>query len=79
MVAAAHNPVLTGLFTEFVPVLQQKLRDLVELLDLRAADPNHGDDAHAALVDAVARGDAETAGHTLRVELKHTLAHPQSL
>lgn len=79
VVAAAHNPVLTGLFTEFVPVLQQGLSDLVELLDLRAGDPNHGDDGHAALVDAVARGDAEAAGRTLREELRQTLAHLHSL
>lgn len=62
MVVATHNPVLTDLFTEFVPVLQRGLSDLVELLDLRADDPNHGDDGHAALVEAVARGDAEAVG-----------------
>ncbi|MDQ0776384.1 DNA-binding FadR family transcriptional regulator [Streptomyces aurantiacus] len=79
VVAAAHNPVLTGLFAEFVPVLQQGLSDLVELLDLRAADPNHGDAAHAALVDAVVQGDAEAAGRTLREELRQTLARLHSL
>ncbi|WP_093804377.1 FadR/GntR family transcriptional regulator [Streptomyces sp. Wb2n-11] len=73
VVAAAHNPVLTALFTEFVPVLRQGLIDLVELLDLRAGDPNHGDDGHAVLVNAIAEGDAETAGRTLREELKQTL------
>ncbi|MES5821304.1 FCD domain-containing protein [Streptomyces sp. RG80] len=79
VVAAAHNPVLTGLFTEFVPVLRQRLGDLVELLDLRAGDPNHGDDGHAALVDAVARGDAEGAGRALGEELRRTLAQLRSL
>ncbi|MFJ8310468.1 MULTISPECIES: FadR/GntR family transcriptional regulator [unclassified Streptomyces] len=73
MVAAAHNPVLTGLFAEFVPVLRQGLIDLVELLNLRSGDPNHGDDGHALLVAAIARADAETAGRTLREELKQTL------
>lgn len=73
MVVATHNPVLTDLFTEFVPVLQRGLSDLVELLDLRAGDPNHGDDGHAALVEAVARGDAEAAGRRLREELQRTL------
>ncbi|MGW2789880.1 FadR/GntR family transcriptional regulator [Streptomyces sp. NPDC001251] len=73
VVAAAHNPVLTGLFAEFIPVLRQGLIDLVELLDLRSEDPNHGDDAHALLVAAIARADAETAGRTLREELKQTL------
>ncbi|UPZ33697.1 FCD domain-containing protein [Streptomyces sp. LRE541] len=79
VVAAAHNPVLTELFTEFVPVLQRGLSDLVELLDLRADDPNHGDDGHAALVEAVTRGDAEAAGRTLREELQRTLARLRSL
>ncbi|SDC07486.1 FadR/GntR family transcriptional regulator [Actinokineospora iranica] len=79
VVAAAHNPVLTGLFTEFLPVLQRGLIDLVELLDLRSADPNHGDDGHARLVDAIARGDTEAAGGTLREELEQTLARLHAL
>ncbi|AYG78532.1 Glc operon transcriptional activator [Streptomyces hundungensis] len=73
VVAAAHNPVLTGLFAEFVPVLRQGLIDLVELLGLRSGDPNHGDDGHTLLVEAIARADAESAGRTLREELKRTL------
>ncbi|MEU3500533.1 FCD domain-containing protein [Streptomyces hundungensis] len=73
VVAAAHNPVLTGLFAEFVPVLRQGLIDLVELLSLRSGDPNHGDDGHTLLVEAIARADAESAGRTLREELKRTL------
>ncbi|MBM7078783.1 MULTISPECIES: FadR/GntR family transcriptional regulator [Micromonospora] len=79
VVAAAHNPVLSSLFTEFVPVLQRRLLDMVELLSLRSADPNHGDEGHAALVDAVAAGDAEAAGRALRDELRQTLAMLQSL
>ncbi|MET9566180.1 FadR/GntR family transcriptional regulator [Streptomyces tauricus] len=79
VVAAARNPVLADLFTEFVPVLQRGLSDLVELLDLRADDPNHGDDGRAALVEAVTRGDAEAAGRTLREELQRTLARLRSL
>ncbi|MFB7340208.1 FCD domain-containing protein [Streptomyces hydrogenans] len=74
VVEAAHNPVLTGLFTEFTPVLRQALVDLVELLDLRADDPNHGDAGHAALVDAIAASDAAAAGGVLRDELDRTLA-----
>src|SRR4051794_40453231 len=34
VVPAAHTPVLTALFTEFVPVLHRGLLDLVELLGL---------------------------------------------
>ncbi|MEU7484681.1 FCD domain-containing protein [Streptomyces sp. NPDC042319] len=79
VVAAAHNPVLTGLFDEFVPVLRQGLVDLVELLDLRSANSNHGDEGHAALVAAIAQGDAEAAGRTLREELKQTLGQLQAM
>ncbi|SDG08159.1 DNA-binding transcriptional regulator, FadR family [Sinosporangium album] len=79
VIAAAHNPVLTGLFTEFTPVLRQGLIDLVELLDLRAGRPDHGDESHAALVDAIAREDAEAARRTLQGELEQTLARLQSL
>ncbi|MFF3857221.1 FadR/GntR family transcriptional regulator [Micromonospora sp. NPDC002575] len=79
VVAAAHNPVLTGLFTEFVPVLRQRLLDLMELLDLRADDPNHGDEGHAMLVGAIAEGDAEAAGKALRDELTQTLTLLHSL
>ncbi|WP_031224214.1 FadR/GntR family transcriptional regulator [Streptomyces roseochromogenus] len=74
VVAAAHNPVLTGLFTEFLPSLRKGLVDLLELAGLRAADPHDGEDSHAALVDAVARGDADAAGDILRTELEQTLA-----
>ncbi|MGW1373723.1 FadR/GntR family transcriptional regulator [Streptomyces sp. NPDC002446] len=73
IVTAAHNPVLTALFSEFVPVLRTGLIDLVELLDLRTDDPNHGDREHTLLVAAIARADAEAAGRTLREELRQTL------
>jgi DNA-binding FadR family transcriptional regulator len=79
VVAAAHNPVLTGLFTQFVPILKQRLLDLVELLDLRSGDPRHGEEGHAALVTAVAERDAEAAGAALRAELDGTLALLHSL
>ncbi|MEU1664132.1 FCD domain-containing protein [Streptomyces sparsogenes] len=74
VVGAAHNPVLTDLFAEFTPRLRQGLIDLVDLLALRADAPNHGDEAHTALVRAVERGDAEAAGEVLRAELEQTLA-----
>ncbi|MER5971743.1 FCD domain-containing protein [Streptomyces sp. NPDC002055] len=73
VVAAAHNPVLMALFGEFVPVLRQGLIDLVELLNLRTDDPNHGDEGHTLLVEAIERADAEAAGRTLREELQQTL------
>ncbi|WP_067185214.1 FadR/GntR family transcriptional regulator [Microtetraspora niveoalba] len=73
VVAAAGNPVLVDLFAEFVPALRQGLIDLVDLLGLREEDPDHGDAAHAALVDAVTRGDADAASAVLEAELRQTL------
>ncbi|MCZ1011562.1 FadR/GntR family transcriptional regulator [Streptomyces lydicus] len=74
VVAAAHNPVLSDLFAEFVPALRQGLIDLVELLGLRDEDPQHGDARHAALVEAVADGDGEAASRILQTEFDGTLA-----
>ncbi|WP_031515177.1 FadR/GntR family transcriptional regulator [Streptomyces sp. NRRL F-5123] len=71
VVAAARNPVLTDLFAEFAPVLHEGLTDLVDLLDL---PPGDGDASHAALVAAIASGDAPTAAHILEAELASTLA-----
>ncbi|MER6492174.1 MULTISPECIES: FadR/GntR family transcriptional regulator [Streptomyces] len=70
VVAAAHNPVLADLFGEFTPVLREGLVDLLALTGLRATDPNTADAAHAALVRAVADGDAEAAAEILRAELE---------
>ncbi|MGR3938546.1 FadR/GntR family transcriptional regulator [Streptomyces sp. BRA346] len=75
VVTAAHNPVLTDLFAEFAPALRQGLIDLIELLGLRADEPDHGEEAHAELVRAVQRGDADAAGGALQAELEWTLAH----
>lgn len=74
VVAAAHNPVLTDLFTEFVPTLRSGLVELLGLTALREEEPNHGDASHAALVDAVRRGDEQAAAGTLQQELAATLA-----
>jgi GntR family transcriptional repressor for pyruvate dehydrogenase complex len=70
VVAAAHNPVLADLFTEFTPVLREGLVELLSLTGLRTHDPNTADDAHAALVRAVADGDTEAAAEILRGELE---------
>ncbi|MEU9589701.1 FCD domain-containing protein [Streptomyces sp. NPDC048193] len=74
VVAAARNPLLTGLFADFAPTLRDTLVDLLDLVPLRERDPNTGDDTHAALVDAVATGDAPRAAAVLRRELEETLA-----
>ncbi|MEV7519295.1 FCD domain-containing protein [Streptomyces sp. NPDC091371] len=73
VVAAAHNPVLTDLFAEFVPALRRGLIDLVALLALRAEDGNPGDELHAALVHAIEHADADAAAHATRTELSATL------
>jgi GntR family transcriptional repressor for pyruvate dehydrogenase complex len=73
-VAAAHNPVLTNLFGAFVPILRQGLIDLVDLLDLRTAQPNPGDASHADLVRSIENGDDAAAGRILQTELEETVA-----
>lgn len=70
VVATAHNPVLTDLFSEFIPVMRDGLIELLTLTGLRTDDPNTADDAHAALVRAVAEGDAEGAVEVVRKELE---------
>nr|WP_203616312.1 FCD domain-containing protein [Streptomyces sp. SID13726] len=74
VVAAAHNPVLTDLFHEFTPALREGLTDLLTLTAARTTDPNTADAAHAALVRAVAEGDAEGAAGILRGELEDPFA-----
>ncbi|MEU6145810.1 FCD domain-containing protein [Streptomyces sp. NPDC047081] len=74
VVAAAHNPVLADLFAQFTPVLREGLVELLALTDLRDHDPNTGDEAHEALVRAVAAGDAERAAEVLRAELEDPFA-----
>jgi GntR family transcriptional regulator, transcriptional repressor for pyruvate dehydrogenase complex len=66
--AAAHTPVRTDLFTQFVPVLRNGLVDLLALTGLRTDEPGRGDAAHAAPVRAVADGDAAGAAEILRAE-----------
>lgn len=70
VVAAAHNPVLADLFGEFTPVLRAGLIDLLTLTGIRSHDPNTADEAHEALLRAVAEGDAEAAAEVLRAELE---------
>ncbi|CAO5233563.1 FadR/GntR family transcriptional regulator [Frankia sp. AgKG'84/4] len=73
VVAAAANPVLDSLFAEFIPALRRGLIELVDLLELRVADANHGDAAHSDLIDAVDAGDGRRAAAVLRAELDSTL------
>jgi DNA-binding FadR family transcriptional regulator len=73
VVAAAHNPVLADLFTEFAPVLREGLLTLLDLTRLREHDPNTHDTSHEALVRAIADGNAEEAAAVLLAELEETL------
>ncbi|MER7212879.1 FCD domain-containing protein [Streptosporangium sp. NPDC000239] len=73
VVAAAHNPVLTELFSAFEPALRDGLVDLVRLLPLRHDRPDPGADSHTALVDAVRRGEAGRASEIMRQEVEHNL------
>ncbi|MGW1816694.1 hypothetical protein ACWCQM_24375 [Streptomyces sp. NPDC002125] len=77
--ARADRAAGAQLAAEFVPTLRRGLIDMLELLALRSGDPGHGDAGHAALVDAVVRGDGEATGRTLREELEETLARLRSL
>lgn len=75
VVAAAYNPVLTDLFGEFAPVLRENMLALLDLMDVRAHDEEHGEAAHSALVEAIAVGDPDLAARVLRDELSATQAH----
>ncbi|WP_328461885.1 FadR/GntR family transcriptional regulator [Streptomyces sp. NBC_00448] len=75
VVAAAYNPVLTDLFAEFAPVLRENMLALLDLMDVRTHDEEHGEAAHAALVEAIAAGEPDLAARVLRDELSTTQAH----
>ena len=67
VVAAAHNDILSELFDGFVPRSREAM---VQLLRLRPAPDAAADhDAHAALVDAIARQDPEAAARQSRGHL----------
>ncbi|MER7350871.1 FCD domain-containing protein [Streptomyces aurantiacus] len=72
VVAAAHNPVLTDLFGEFVPALREGLVALLDLVDIHREESDHGDAAHEALVLAVESGDPEEAERVALAELEAT-------
>ena len=73
IVGAAHNPVLTDLFAEFLPSLRAGLTDFLALTRLRAQNPGVGDESHAALVDAIRDGDPDRASAVPTAELSGTL------
>ena len=71
VVSAAGNPVLTALFDQFVPPLREGLVELLRLLG-REYDRNPGDDAHAALAEAVRARDGARADAVLAEEIANT-------
>ncbi|MFE0104750.1 FadR/GntR family transcriptional regulator [Streptomyces sp. NPDC059009] len=79
VVAAAHNPVLADLFAEFAPALREGLIALLDLTGVRADESNHGDEAHEALVRAVAEGDGDEAERAARTELEATMGRLEGI
>uniref|UniRef100_UPI003F597A92 hypothetical protein n=1 Tax=Streptomyces asoensis TaxID=249586 RepID=UPI003F597A92 len=65
---SGDHPVLTDLFAEFVPALRKGQVGLLALTGLRVQEPNTADEAHEALVRAVADGDPEAAAAVLAAE-----------
>lgn len=62
VVAAAHNDLLSELYTSFLPVLRDGLSKLSAGRDLRRAGIDvHVRDAHATLFDKIRNGDVEGA------------------
>lgn len=67
IVAAAHNPVLTGLFDGFVPRSRQAM---IEMLRMAGGYGGEADqDTHARLLDAVEAGDSRAAAALSRAHL----------
>lgn len=74
IVAAAHNPILTGLFDSFTP---RSRRAMIELLQLRGEHGSDADqDVHTRIVDAIADKDPSAAAALTR---EHLLALKETL
>jgi DNA-binding FadR family transcriptional regulator len=67
VVAASHNDVLVELFDSFVPRIRSAMIDMLGLKPM--ADPGADDDAHAELVEAIARRDVAAAAEASRAHL----------
>jgi DNA-binding FadR family transcriptional regulator len=74
VIAAAHNPVLSAVFTSFTAALREALLDLVQDDDLRTqADHDDSTQAHHELVVAIRAGDAAAAVLATRRNVEDTL------
>lgn len=74
IVAAAHNPILTGLFDSFTP---RSRRAMIELLQLRGEHGSDADqDVHTRIVDAIADKNSGAAAALTR---EHLLALKSTL
>jgi DNA-binding FadR family transcriptional regulator len=67
IVTAAHNPILTELFDGFVPRSRQAMIEMLRVAAAFGGDADH--DAHARLLDAIARRDGEEAAGLSRAHL----------
>ncbi|QCQ92620.1 FadR/GntR family transcriptional regulator [Rhodococcus sp. SGAir0479] len=69
VVTAAHNPVLSELFETLVPRVAAAMVEMIGLLGLRGREGAPDADEHAALVEAIAAGDADAATRISRAHL----------
>jgi DNA-binding FadR family transcriptional regulator len=67
VVLAAHNDVLTELFSGFVPRVRTAMIDMLRIAPLLSEDADHA--AHAALVRAIAGRDPQAAAELSRSHL----------
>jgi DNA-binding FadR family transcriptional regulator len=67
IVTAAHNPILTELFDGFVPRSRQAMIEMLRIAASFGSDADH--DAHARLLDAIARRDGREAAELSRAHL----------
>jgi DNA-binding FadR family transcriptional regulator len=67
IVTVAHNPILTELFDGFVPRSRQAMIEMLRIGGTFGSDADH--DAHARLLDAIARRDGKEAAELSRTHL----------
>ena len=72
-VAAAQNPVLTELFSTFVPRLRQAMLDYLDVLDLPAVSSSFAGGEHDALFQAIWDKDSVQAAQVSRDYLERML------
>nr|WP_237535652.1 FadR/GntR family transcriptional regulator [Streptomyces sp. SID3343] len=76
VVTAAHNPVLTDLFTTFLDAVRDASTEMVA--DGGPSPDDHKPDAHSALVQAIEDGNPQAAIEATRRNVEHTLTQLRS-